>query len=919
MKKMFSLLTVLAMVLPSFAAAAELPEGFTKVKEAGGITEYQLASNGLTVLLKEDHSAPVLTFMVTYRVGSRNEVTGTTGATHLLEHLMFKGTDKFNKADGTSIDQTLMDKGARLNASTWKDRTNYYENLPSEHLKLAAEIEADRMRNLWLREEDRRPEMTVVRNEFERGENSPYGSLDKAIWASAFQAHPYHHSTIGWKSDIEHVPIEKLRAFYDTYYWPNNATVTVIGDFQTNEALNVIKEYFGKIPHSQHKIPEVYTREPEQLGPRRVEVERAGQLGVVGIAHKVPEGTHEDTYALSVLNKILTDGKTSRLYRKLIDQGKATNIFTFYFPLRNPGLFIPYIFLAPGATHQEVEQAVLEEYDNIKENGVSQEEVDRAVNQIVAETAYSRDGSFSMASELNEAIAMGDWTFYVHFPEKVKEVTPADVQRVVKTYMKPEQSTTGYFIPRKPGGQEAVNTSAPQRQAPKTMYYYRDPDGPFRTGDSPSASSKASGTAAQTNIADKIQENDIHGIHVYSMKTGVDNVVTIRGSLPAGDVQSPAGNSMIADLTGSMLDKGTTAHDKLELASKLENMGASINFNVDSNNLSFSARCLRKDAPEVIALLAEQLRDPAFSPEELDKVKKQKEGSLKRNLDDTNYMAASELSRQLFPKGHPNYRPTVDEMLSDLDKVTVEDLKAFHKKHYGPQNMILVAVGDLEDHAIEQAVSTSFEGWSGGSSYRDYDRAPSSTASDKLVYMEDKTSVTLMAGTPTGLKETDADYLPLYLGNYILGGNFSARLMSIVRDDEGLTYGINSMLGGDTYSDGYWGVQATFAPNLLDKGVASTMREIKRWVQDGVTQKELEAKKTTIAGSYKVRMATTRGMASLILSTAQIGRPMSYLDEYVPKVQQVSLEQVNDAIRKYVDPSRLVTVKAGTVEEGKTN
>ncbi|MDZ7693772.1 MAG: pitrilysin family protein [Balneolaceae bacterium] len=221
--------------------------------------------------------------MVTYNVGSRNEVTGTTGATHLLEHLMFKGTDKYNRENNTGIDALLQNKGAMLNATTWLDRTNYYENLPSEHLELVVDIEADRMRNLWLREEDRQPEMTVVRNEFERGENSPFSALNKEIWASAIIAHPYHHSTIGWRSDIEGVPIEKLREFYDTYYWPNNATVTVIGDFNKSDALSHIKNYFGLISSSPEPIPQVYTQEPEQKGARRVQVKRAAQLGVVGI------------------------------------------------------------------------------------------------------------------------------------------------------------------------------------------------------------------------------------------------------------------------------------------------------------------------------------------------------------------------------------------------------------------------------------------------------------------------------------------------------------------------------------------------------------------------------------------------------------------------------------------------------------
>ena len=290
------------------------------------ISEYRLDSNGLTVLLLPDHSAPAVTMMVTYHVGSRNESYGTTGATHLLEHLMFKGTRDHNQEAGNGYDQLLERTGAFTNATTSLDRTNYFETVESQDLPLAIALEADRMRNLRLREDDRRPEMTVVRNEYERGENDPAEALEKEIWATAFLAHPYHHSTIGWRSDFEKVPIEKLRTFYDTFYWPNNATVTVIGDFDPATALAIIKKEYGTIPRSPQPIPEVYTEEPPQTGPRRVTVQRPGELGVVMIAQKIPPGTHADYAALEVLGMILSDGRNSRFYQALTDKKLTTEV-----------------------------------------------------------------------------------------------------------------------------------------------------------------------------------------------------------------------------------------------------------------------------------------------------------------------------------------------------------------------------------------------------------------------------------------------------------------------------------------------------------------------------------------------------------------------------------------------------------------
>jgi len=422
--------------------------GFKFIKASGGIEEYRLTSNKLRVLTLEEHSAPVTTFMVTYHVGSRNEAIGHTGATHLLEHLMFKGSKKYNKENNTAIWTELQNIGAQINATTWNDRTNYFEVVPSEHLERAIAIEADRMRNAFLKDEDRQPEMTVVRNEFERGENSPFDVLDKNIWATAYQAHPYHHSTIGWRSDIENVSTKRLQEFYNTYYWPNNATATVIGDFEKKQTLALIKKYFGEHGRSQHTIPKMYTEEPTQEGPRRIMIKRAGQTGIVGIGHKTPEGLNQDTYALQALGKILTEGKSSRLYKRIVDPGLATSLFMYDFPFKDCGMFISYVFLTPETDHNSVEEIVLEEYRQIIKEGIKQKELDRAKAQIKANVAFSRDGSYAVASALNEALAIGDWTFYSTFMDHIIKVSRKDIQRVAEKYLIEDQNTTGWFIPQ---------------------------------------------------------------------------------------------------------------------------------------------------------------------------------------------------------------------------------------------------------------------------------------------------------------------------------------------------------------------------------------------------------------------------------------------------------------------------------------
>ncbi len=426
--------------------AAKKKHGATFVRTLGGIHEYRLDKNGLQILLAPDAALPVAGCMVTYHVGSRNEAIGYTGATHLLEHLMFKGSEHFNKENKKTVWDLLETKGALVNATTWNDRTNYYEVVPSQHLPAAIALEADRMRTARIRETDRQSEMPVVRNEFERGENSPIEALDKQIWALAYQAHPYHHSTIGWRSDIEQVPIERLQRFYDDFYWPDNATVTIVGDFDSDEALALINKEFGRHSKNPQPYPAMYTEEPKQEGERRAIVKRTGAAHILGIAHKIPASAHDDMTALLLLSLILADAKTSRLYRALVDSAKATDANTFCYSFRDPSLLISYVTLAPGVAHDAIEATVKKEYEKIASHGVTAAELKQAKRSLRTYLAVQRDGPYALLSALNEYIACGDWTHFVTFPKRIEAVTAAQVKAVAARYLHDDQSTVGWFV-----------------------------------------------------------------------------------------------------------------------------------------------------------------------------------------------------------------------------------------------------------------------------------------------------------------------------------------------------------------------------------------------------------------------------------------------------------------------------------------
>lgn len=909
------------MAFMSLQAAPVAADGFAHVKTVGDIDEYTLKSNGLQVLLLPEHSSPTLTFMVTYRVGSRNEVTGTTGATHILEHLMFKGTTNRDRSKGNNVDQLLERTGARYNATTWLDRTNYYETLGSEHLQTVIAMEADRMRHLKLLDADRQPEMTVVRNEYERGENSPFMALYKEIYHTAYVAHPYHHSTIGHRSDIEKVSIKKLREFYDTFYWPNNATVTIVGDFQLKDALALVKKFYGAYPKSPKPIPELYTVEPPQNGPRRVTVKRPGELGVVAIAHKITQATHADYAAISLLSAILADGKNSRLYKAITDKNMSTGVSNDVGYNADPSLHVLFLPLAPGIRHEDVEKVALQEIERLKKDGVTTQELQAAVAKTLADAAFERDGSFAVAGRLNESIAAGDWSLYYRLEDATRKVTVQDIQRVANAYFNEDQSTTGWFIPTQSGAGVATAAAPPawhpQKAGPS---YYRNPDMPTPPGTARSrgagnASGAAPGQVAR--MAPQAKRAQVAGIDVVAYTTGVKDVITLRAALPAGTALA-TGNPAIPILTAMLLDQGTQRQDKFTIAQQLEAVGANIHFAAGTDVLNISAKCLKKDLPLVLGLMAEELRTPAFSAEEFAKTKKQFSGGIKRQLEDTDFRAEDAFSRIAFQSGHPNRNPEPDALLAAIESAKLEDVVAFHQAHYGPAQMKLVAVGDVDSAVLQTTVGQVFGGWTGGSAAVRQVKATKATAPQQAqVDLPGKTSVSILLGQASGLQHQHPDALALRMGTAILGSGFTGRLMATVRDQEGLTYSVDASMGADSFNEGDWKISASFAPAMLDKGIASTRRQLDLWYQQGVTAAEVESRKSNLIGSFQVSLSTSNGVASTFLSALNRGYPLDWVDDYPVKIRALNPAQVNTAIKTYLQPQNMIVVKAGSLSEPK--
>ncbi len=432
---------------------------FEKVRCEDGVTEWRHQENGLTVLTSPTPVAPVVGFGIVYRVGSRHELPGHTGATHILEHLMFKGTERFNRDNGTEAARELHRVGASFNASTWLDRTNYFEILPVDRLALAVDIESDRMRGALVRDTDLESERMVVLNELDAGENDSFDLLMKSSFALAYLEHPYRHPTIGWRNDVERMSGDVLRGFYDTYYHPDTATVIVVGDLDEASALEHVERGFGGIEQTPGPVPEVTIREPEQRGERRFDIHRAGELGNIALSWHIPEGLHADLPALSALTQILGDGVTSRLYQRLVETNRCLGVHAFAMELHDPGLFQVFATISPGVSHREVEDAVRSEVAELVRTPPERNEIARALAQTRTDLAFHHESPGQILGGLTEAVAMGDWRRFVRELELVQSVGVEDLQRIAESYLSDRNLTAGWFVPENDTGQATESSS----------------------------------------------------------------------------------------------------------------------------------------------------------------------------------------------------------------------------------------------------------------------------------------------------------------------------------------------------------------------------------------------------------------------------------------------------------------------------
>lgn len=881
------------------AASAALPKGVSLGPSVEGITEYRLA-NGLKVLLFPDASRPTVTVNVTYLVGSRHENYGETGMAHLLEHLLFKGA----KRNG-DITKQFSERGMQFNGTTSLDRTNYYEvfQASKENLDWALQMEADRMVNSFVSAKDLASEMTVVRNEFEAGENEPGNVLFKRMQSIAYDWHSYGRSTIGNRSDIEHVRIENLQNFYRTYYQPDNAVLLVAGQFEPKATLANINRLFGAIPKPKRTLPAFWTVEPTQDGERSFVVRRQGDMQFVAVGYKIPSDLHAEAESLGFASEILGDAPNGRLHKLLVETGKASQVFSFGQTGFAPGLQFFGAVVKLGEPIEPVREALVQAVEELATKPPTDEELERARRSWLNTVERSLNNPQAVGVALSEPIALGDWRMYFVSRERVRNMTAAQIAASAGRYYLRSNRTTGTFIPE----QAPVRAELPA--APAVAEVLKD----FK----PTVSTLVSENfdPSQANIMKRTTVTTAGGVKLALLpKKNRGETVTVDLRQHFGDEKSLFGKGTTQALTQMMLMRGSTRYTRAELADafdKLKITGGPTHFQTTRDNLA-----------EALTLVAHVLKEPAFPESEFEQLRQQVIVGTEAGRNDPQGAAVRALAQHFnrYPRGDIRYSPTLDEQLEEAKGARLDQVKAFHRDFYGASPAEIAIVGDFDAQQITPLVNTLFGAW----------RAPQPSAPVLDSFAEvapaaltldtpDKENGFYIARLNLDLNIDDADYPALTLANYIFGdGGLKSRLMDRIRQKDGLSYGGGSDISPGTMDRaGSFTINAIAAPQNLAKLDAAVRAELARALKDGFTAEELAGAKSGIMQQRLQSRSNDGSLASNWTSFLYRGKTFEWSAELERKMNAVTLPQLNATFRKAIDPAKLSVFMAGDQSKAK--
>jgi zinc protease len=886
-----------------FRTFAEPAAPLKPVATVEGITEYRLG-NGLRVLLYPDSSTPKVTVNLTVFVGSRHEGYGETGMAHLLEHMVFKGTPTHRE-----IPKALRDRGAEFNGTTWVDRTNYFETLPAgdDNLEFAIRLEADRLVNSLILREDLASEMTVVRNEFEQGENTPEHILRQRMTAAAYEWHNYGKSTIGNRSDIERVPVDRLRDFYKKHYQPDNAMLIVAGNFTPAKALAYAAEYFGALRKPARILDDTYTEEPPQDGERSVVLRRVGSVGAVGALYHIPAAAHPDFAALEVLAEVLDDEPSGRLYTALVESHKATKVNAIAFGWHDPGIFEIMAKVDRSQTPQAALDALTATMDQVAKDGVKPEEVNRAKLKLRKFRTLQMTNSNRVGVTLSDWAAKGDWRLFFVHRDRVGRVTAEDVDRVTRQYLLASNRTTGLFLPtEKP-------TRAEMPATPDIAKVMKDYTG---------AKALAEGEKLDPdldNLAKRVQFSTLStGVKVAVLphKTRGETV-TLHLTLRYGNPESLRGNGQATLLLANLMARGTKKHTRQQLQDELDRLEAQLTPSGSVGDLSFSITCKRPNLPAVLTLLTEILREPSFPEKEFDVLKRAQRSHLEEEKTDLHRLVFRTMQRKLspYPSEDIRYAPTVDESLARLDATTLDKVRQLYTEQLGGQHGELVVVGDFEPAAVLEQVDATLKGWTATVPYKRIERPASTDVKGErlVVEIQDKKSAVYVAAMLLPMQDTHSDNPALEVANFLFGGGMSSRLGNRVRQKEGLSYGVGSQFSADALDPSARVLLfAICNPKVIGKVDSAILDEVDKLRKSGIDEKELDEGRKAFLAMMRQQRSSDAQLAAMLAEELHAGRNgLSYYVDLEKKIASLSASDVSAAFRKHIDPKKLVIIHAG--------
>ncbi len=869
-----------------------------------GIKEFEL-DNGLRILLIPDASQTNIAVNIVYKVGSRHEGYGETGMAHLIEHMLFKQCEKF-----TDIKKAIADKGASANGTTWYDRTNYYEILSAsdENLSWAIDMEADRMIHSKILPDELAKEFSVVRNEFEIGENYPSNVLNERILSSMYLWHNYGKSTIGSKEDIERVKADNLRTFYKKYYQPDNAILIIAGKFDEKKALDYVKKFFGPIPKPTRVLQPTYTVEPPQDGERYVELHRAGDIQYIGMAYHTPSVADKDYAANDALVEILTNDPSGVFYKKLVETKLASKLFGYSQTLHDPGFTYFQVEVPKDKSLDTAKWVLLKAADEIPSMNITNEDLNRAKNNRIKFLENTTNKTMDFAIALTEAIGAGDWRLWFWYRDQLENLTLAEVKEAAKKYYKTSNRTYGVFIPEKTTPERTKVEETPD--IAKLLNDYKGKE-------------VAEQKADFENSIDNIKKNAAYGKlsnggkYVLLQKPTKGDKINASISFRMGDVNSLMNKAEIAQIAAAMLKTGTTTKTKKQISDELDRIKTDISINGSAGGVVITLNTDKKNLPAALALLDDILHHPKFDATEFEKVILDTKANYEANRNEPFNAAFAKLQKitTKYPKGHPFYAADTDENLEELNNVKLDDVKKYYADFYGANNSLAAFVGEIDKKQVTDFLQSSFGKWNSKMSYKPvepkYFDVPATIES---ISTPDKTNAALIGNINLNISEKNADYPAVFMANELLGGGafLSSRIPQRLRENEGMSYGAGTFMNAQyKYNVTNWGLYAAYNPIYKGRLDSALHQEIDKAIAGGFTEEELNNSVKSWLEQNKTSLGDNGYLAGLMRGYLRDERDLNDYTSFESKVRSLNTDAVNAALRKYFDKSKLVLIFSG--------